>query len=134
MSCTIGRSRTFGLKPAGCDVACSTSAGAAYCSIADHEAAVLLADRAAAAVDVKQRDAVVLPVDLRVVAARAVRSDPASAASFTVCPGIDSSRANTWLTSGFDAGSDESYTIRPRLPSTSSIQRPNASAMPMPGA
>ena len=104
-------------------------------AVADQEAAVLLPDRAPAAIlliRVKQREAVVLRVHLRVIAARR-EIGAGERRELTVCPGIDSSRAKTWLTSGFDAGSDESYTISPRSPRTSSIHRPNASAIPTPG-
>ena len=71
MSCTIGRSSTFGLKPPGCSVACVDQRRRRKLLIADDEVAVLLADRApAAAVEMEQREAVVLRVHLRVVAAR----------------------------------------------------------------
>ena len=69
---------------------------------------VLLADGLAASVQMKQRQAVVLQLHLRVVAARReIRAGCAPRAAPSV-PAVDSSREKSWLTSGFDAGSDES--------------------------
>ena len=107
MSCTIGRSSTFGLNPAGRSVASWTQRVGRVVLVADDEPAVLLANGAPRAVEVEQRQAVVLRLDLRVVAARH-ELGAGSAASLAVWPGVDSSRAKTPAASGFDARSDES--------------------------
>ena len=133
MSCTIGRSRTFGLKRDGIGFRFVHERVRGDLRLADDELIPLAPNRSPRAVQVKQREAVWLRHDLRLMAAlgQLLARLGRERGGASRCA---SSRRNTGAASCFAAGSADSNTTSPYGPSSDSIHRRERRApYPLPG-